>query len=226
MLRAVSVLVLCTGTHGSPADRERKQWDPNLMGTMDSVYNEDNCLLKGVKYSAISSLSLISPRRGCPAIRRTLTYLRLISGVVTCVRACVLCVCVCVCATPTNKTFGPTPLDVKTGKSLSCHSKWVDLDGCLAAAASVNTTTGMVPIGTRCEAECMTAGSSTSPQRATFECRGGGEMKVNSKGRITTRAAGWRGTLKCPQAKEDDLANDGASMFKPKEGTTWRYPRK
>ena len=55
MLRAFAVLVLCTGTHGSPAERERKQWDPRVMGTIDSVYNEDNCLLVGVKYAAISS---------------------------------------------------------------------------------------------------------------------------------------------------------------------------
>ena len=109
------------------------------------------------------------------------------------------------------KTSGPALLD-KTGAPLSCHSKWVDLDGCLAGAASYNATSGMVPLGTKCEAECLN--SRQEVRTATFECD-----VLHSPG-----PAIWRGTLKCPQSTSDDTANDGA-VLDPDKGTTWRYPR-
>ena len=49
----------------------------------------------------------------------------------------------------------------------------------------------------------------------------GEDLEVNSENMLSARIAGWKGTLKCPQA--------AVSTGKPlavQSSTTWRYPRK
>eukprot|EP00729_Bicosta_minor_P010677 gene10677-31284_t len=118
--------------------------------------------------------------------------------------------------------FGPAPLSDTSIPS--CHSQWVDLQQCVDDAAYTNVS-GMVPIGTRCEARC----TADTTRRTTFECT---ESIIVTE--WTGRMAGWSGTLKCPTTRSGDELNrekNGQSSFDlttntfaPAKADTWRYP--